>query len=164
MTGKENRSSVMDDRRVLDRRTAETLRTLYNGIGQTHPLILCFVSGVSIPRYCAPMARAPLPPLGDAFDENFLRVVEAAQRQNASIHDGAIVVSRQNNGDFYRVSGWSFRLIPPMISEFAEANRGSAYNSAICMSLSENVDAVALLSKHHSDVFAGGRRYAPSEL
>jgi hypothetical protein len=105
-----------------------------------------------------------MPPLGDTFDDSFLATVARAQAANAAIHDGAIIVSREGTSDAYRVTGWSYRLIPPNSARNAVTNRGSAYNSAISMSLTRGVDAVALISTTYADIFISGRRYSPAEL
>lgn len=110
-----------------------------------------------MPDYCIAMPRSPEPPTGARFDKNFLDIVDSVQSLNPAIHDGAIIVVRDRPSDDYVVVGWSYRLIAPFISRFVSDNRGSAYNSALSMSLVPNVDAVALIAHGTLELFSQGQ-------
>jgi hypothetical protein len=110
-----------------------------------YPILLCLVTGPRIPLHCVGMLRSPRPLDGTRLDENFGSYYVAQVARTPALHDGALILSRSTKTAWYSVSGWSYRLIPPLEPRQAEANRGSAYNSAISMSLVENVDLVALV-------------------
>jgi hypothetical protein len=110
-------------------------------------VIICLFTGPVLPSRCAPMPRLPAPKVGMPFDITFSNVFSAATRENPAIHDGAVMVGRGNVSEGYRIVGWSFRLFPEAVVE-AEANRGSAFNSAQAMSHVPTVDAVYLISKN----------------
>lgn len=105
------------------------------------------------------MKREPAPALGAPFDANFNRIVAEAYDINPAVHDGAIVLARAQDRDAYRIVGWSVRLIPPSTPPSAAANRGSAYNSALAMSLVDDVDGVALIHPPKSELFLKGKSY-----
>ena len=109
-------------------------------------LIVCLFTGPDLPARCAPMPRQPTPNVGMPFDITFPDVFAAATRENPAVHDGAVMVGRDNASEPYRIIGWSFRLFPEAIPS-TPANRGSAFNSAQAMSHVPTVDAVYLISK-----------------
>jgi hypothetical protein len=123
------------------------------------PIILCFYSG-DMPDYVARMPREPEPAVGMAFGADFLSVLENALTQNAAVHDGAIMIGREQFGSSYRVSGWSYRLLPPAADE-AVPNKGSAFNSCLAMSSVRNVDLVYLFNRGGLSIFRSGAVVSP---
>jgi hypothetical protein len=80
------------------------------------------------------------------FDITFPDVFAKAIRQNAAIHDGAIMVGRLSASEPYQIVGWSFRLFPNTEAVEPPPNRGSAFNSALAMSRVPTIDAAYWLS------------------
>jgi hypothetical protein len=81
------------------------------------------------------------------LDDNFRIILAQTIAQNPAVHDGAVMIGRQREGDVYRIIGWSYRLFPPPVDALVQPNRGSAFNSCIAMSLVSQVDRVYLFSK-----------------
>ena len=127
---------------------------------QHYPALLCLVTGPKIPMYCVPMPRYPVPPEGAPLDEQFSKYYRAKVAEIPALHDGAVILSRRSPASPYSVSGWSYRLFSPHAPTNAEPNRGSAYNSAISMSLVENVDLVALVLSSGAELYLRGRGLA----
>jgi hypothetical protein len=115
------------------------------GVSKQSTVILCFYTG-NLPGYCAPMPRAPSPSIGQPFDEGFAAVLASATRLNPAVHDGAIMIGRADRDSRYLISGWSFRLFAGAVTPSIEANRGSAFNSCIAMSIVTGVDELYLIS------------------
>lgn len=109
-----------------------------------HALILCFFSG-ALPANASAMLRTPAPEVGVAFDYSFERTYRAAVALNPSVHDGAILIGRDGGTPGYRVRGWSYRLFSPSRIN-STANKGSAWNSCLAMSMDEDVEAMVLAS------------------
>jgi hypothetical protein len=122
-----------------------------------YPVLLCLVTGLKIPLYCVPMPRYPVPPEGALFDEQFGRYYKEKVAETPALHDGAVILSRASIAESYAVSGWSYRLVSPQTPTDAEPNRGSAYNSALSMSVVEGVDLVALVLSSGVEVYVRGR-------
>lgn len=120
------------------------------------PIIACLCSG-DLPHYCAPMPRDPAPPTGQAIDAHFGGVLAEATLLNHAVHDGAVMAVRTTDGAPYRVTGWSYRLLPPDGPEAAVANRGSAFHSSLAMSGVPRVDRVYLVTRNSLLRFDGGR-------
>jgi hypothetical protein len=93
------------------------------------------------------MLRSPEPAVGQAFDTSFPDLLVAALQVNSAVHDGAVMLGRNNTNSPYRVTGWSYRLFPPGIAQTKEPNRGSAFNSSLAMSAVLGVDRVYLVSR-----------------
>lgn len=140
------------------RTTLGLLRKFAETRPRHYPVILCFVTGPTLPEHCAEMPRWPRPPTGTPLDDEFGSYVAAEVARAPALHDGAIIVSRSSAKTKYCVSGWSYRLLSPHQPTTAEANRGSAYNSAIAMSLVEHVDLVALVLEGGVEVYLHGQR------
>jgi hypothetical protein len=104
------------------------------------------------------MPRSPNPPTGAPLDDDFGRYCAAEIARAPALHDGAIILSRCTAESAYRISGWSYRLLSPHQPTRAEPNRGSAYNSAMSMSLVEHVDLVALVLELGIEVYVQGQR------
>jgi hypothetical protein len=126
----------------------------------SYPVILCFVTGPQLPDYSIAMSRLPAPPLGAVFDEAFSGFYLKQLNIIPALHDGAVIFSRKSAVEDYRLSGWSHRLLSPFSSSCSEPNRGSAYNSAISMSLVSSVDCVALISESEVEVYLNGNKIA----
>lgn len=124
-----------------------------------YPIIACFVTGPELPNYCAEMPRSPNPPTGAPWDENFSFHLATEIAKAPALHDGAIIFSRGVVHSEYRISGWSYRLLSPHCPPQAETNRGSAYNSAISMSLVEHVDLVALVIETGVEIYVQGKPF-----
>lgn len=119
------------------------------------PVIACLYSG-NLPEHCAPMPRDPSPATGQRIDRNFGEVLAEATKLNQAVHDGAIMAARADEGLDYRLSGWSFRLLPPDGPEAAVVNRGSAFHSSLAMSCVARVERVYLVTKGSALRFQGG--------
>ena len=121
------------------------------------PLISCLYTDVTLPANCEPMLRSPEPDIGMGLNDNLAQSVSAAYALNPSVHDGAIMIGRRDTATFYKIEGWSYRLFPPHAeSARREANRGSAFNSCLAMSLTQKVDCLYLVSKGLSYKFIKG--------
>ncbi|MGQ3295249.1 MAG: hypothetical protein ACT6U0_23980 [Shinella sp.] len=103
-----------------------------------------------------PMARQPMPDVGMRFSGNIASVFREAMRLNPSIHDGAVVFSRETEDHGYRLCAWSMRIVSARIPNAAEPNVGSAHNSALALSLAPGVDLCAILSQGGSVFFENG--------
>ena len=102
------------------------------------------------------MPRLPSPQIGAALDGGFPDAYRRALVENVEIHDGAIIAGRASTADNYAVIGWSYRLFPPPVANVVEANRGSAFHSALAMSAEADVDAVLLLARREVIIFKNG--------
>jgi hypothetical protein len=111
------------------------------------PTFACLYTGQELPTSCGPMLRSPEPITGQIFDTSFPDHLAAALLHNPAVHDGVVMIGRNSVDDLYRIRGWSYRLFPPHIRVPQEANRGSAYNSCIAMSVVERVDCLYLVSE-----------------
>ncbi|MEO9297751.1 hypothetical protein [Devosia alba] len=120
-------------------------------------LILCLFTGPKLPNYSAQMPREPAPRIGDVFDHNFLNLYRNALWLNSSVHDGAVMIGRSVPSAPYAIMGWSYRLFPPKVHGLEIANRGSATNSCIAMSLVEGVDATYKITDGHLLRFVRGQ-------
>lgn len=103
-----------------------------------------------------PMARRPIPQVGMPFSGNIASVFHEALRLNPSIHDGAVVFSRDSKYDGYRLRAWSMRIVSPLIPDYVEPNVGSAHNSALALSLAPGIDLCAILSQSDTVFFENG--------
>lgn len=111
------------------------------------PTLACLYTGDELPTSCGPMLRSPEPITGQIFDTSFPEHLAAALLRNPAVHDGAVMIGRNSISDPFRIRGWSYRLFPPYIRVPQEANRGSAYNSCMAMSVVERVDCLYLVSE-----------------
>lgn len=132
------------------------LLQIHQGELPFHPLILVLSSGELDNTDCVAMPRSPLPDVGQAFDATLPSTLKNAFNLNPSIHDGAIIFSRSNRKDTYRLTGWSMRIVNNSIPIEIESNRGSAYNSAAAISLSRNVDLCCVLGGDDLLIFKNG--------
>lgn len=109
------------------------------------------------------MMRDPMPPIGVPFRDDFRSVLQRSYELNPSIHDGAILLSRINEYDEYRLEAWSMRIVSTASPVVLESNHGSAFNSAHSLSAANNVDFCSILSKESIMFFrngvASGERY-----
>lgn len=138
---------------------AELKLKLYNLQRQPlpfHPLIMVFSTGSISAEDCVPMAREPMPAVGTPFSNNLASVFEEAVGLNPSIHDGAVIFSRESKDDEYRLCAWSMRIVSDRVPDHAEPNVGSAHNSALALSLAPGVDLCVILSKGGSVLFEKG--------
>lgn len=97
-----------------------------------------------------------MPEVGMPFSDEIASAFAEAVSLNPSIHDGAVVFSRETESDRYRVSAWSMRIVSARLSEKAEPNVGSAHNSALALSLSPVVDLCAIMSVGGTVLFEKG--------
>lgn len=123
-----------------------------------YPVLLCLVTGPRLPQHCVEMSRSPSPPKGAVLDDQFGHYYVTEVARAPALHDGAVILSRSAVGSAYSVSAWSCRLISPQRPPKTEPNRGSAYNSAVSMSLVDHVDLVALIVESGIEVYAEGQR------
>jgi hypothetical protein len=126
-----------------------------------HPVIMVFFTGLVTPRSCVPMLRNPAPDTGFAFDRSFASHLSHAYSVNDSVHDGAVLFRRRRPDHLYLCHGWSFRMVARGKPDKAAPNRGSAYNSAIAVSLAGGVDCVVLLLEQGFEMFVGGESFPP---
>lgn len=120
-------------------------------------LIVCFFTGKRLPKFVAPMVLVPEPPVNCAFDAHFAGVRASALQLNPAVHDGAVMVGRENAAEDYRIVGWSHRMFPPEGSRKGGANKGTAYNSCLAMSQIASVDMLYLQSRGQRVVFRLGK-------
>ena len=130
-----------------------SLATQQMGCG---PTIACFYTGRGHPPACAPMLRLPEPEKGQEFNRLFADHLAAAIELNAAVHDGAVMLGRENSGCPYRILGWSFRLFPSVTPLVQEPNRGSAFNSCMAMSEVASIDCIYLVTQDIAYKFEGG--------
>lgn len=133
-----------------------TVKLLAAEVSDQSTVILCFYTGC-LPSDCGPMPRDPAPAVGSPFDERFAFVLSNATRLNPAVHDGAIMIGRTDTSSPYLISGWSFRLFPESQNLSMEANRGSAFNSCLAMSMVDRVDALYLISKVGAECCVRGK-------
>jgi hypothetical protein len=131
------------------------------GANGRETLIACLYTGPAAPAAASPMPRAPEPPLGAPLDPSFGACIEDTFNTNGSLHDGAIMLGRDETAATYRVTGWSYRLFPPPYGSAAGVNRGSAFHSCLAMSAQADVDVIYLISGNRAYRF---RRGAVTEL
>lgn len=118
-------------------------------------LIACIYADTALPDYCEQMPRAPLPQVGEALTPQFADTFEAALKVNPSVHDGAVMFQRGEDGGAY-LTAWSFRLFPPSMLSCGIVNRGSAFNSCLAMSVVPTVERLYLISGAAVTAFAKG--------
>ena len=118
--------------------------------------ILCLINGADALRYVDPMFRKPCPDVGFLLSNDFANHLDQAIQLNPSIHDGAIICQRRAPGGKYFVEAWSMRLLPPKFSSVDFPNRGSAFNSALAMSVVPQVDAIYCWSNGEVWKFSSG--------
>ncbi|TIP26210.1 MAG: hypothetical protein E5X67_21340 [Mesorhizobium sp.] len=151
---------------LKDTSPAQSLEPIFAGIQaiglSRYPLLAVFFSGNKLPGDCVPMARTPMPFTDFLFDKSFPKHLSAALHENESIHDGAVLFGRVDSHDLYRCSGWSFRIVAKHQPSTAEANRGSAYNSAISLSGAPRIDCVCLFTESDFEVFVAGKSFRKS--
>jgi hypothetical protein len=97
-----------------------------------------------------------MPAVGSSFSDDLVPLIENALHLNPSIHDGAIIFSREQEGDEYRLSAWSMRIVSRRVPRHVEPNVGSAHNSTLALSLSPQVDLCAIISKTGFVLFEDG--------
>lgn len=119
-------------------------------------LIVCFFTGKLLPRFVSPMVLLPEPPLNCAFGADFGSVRASVLLLNPAVHDGAVMVGREDAAKEYRIVGWSHRMFPPEGSQKGGANKGTAYNSCLAMSQIASVDMLYLQSRRQRVVFRLG--------
>ncbi len=125
--------------------------------------LMVLYTGSGLPDYCSAMTRDPLPACGHVIDRGFASKVQWALRSNPSIHDGAIMCGRETAKKKYRVTGWSYRLYPPVFDGPSFPNKGSAFNSGLAMSCVESVDRVLFWSSGKGWCFERGCVLGPVE-
>jgi hypothetical protein len=137
----------------IDQVFAEAVRKM----PEAPTIIACLYSCDEIPDKCEPMLRSPEPTVGQTLDEGFHQSFAAAMAFNPAVHDGAIMFKRPSRDVPYRVSGWSYRLFPPPVTNRGVPNRGSAFNSCLAMSVVRGIDAVYLITRGVLYRFQGGQ-------
>jgi hypothetical protein len=140
-----------------DNQLVGLLQEAYRTALPSFPQIIAFFTGSTLPVDCIRMPRDPRPPIGFTLDSSFHQHLTDSLALNPSIHDGAIVFGRPNNERPYVLQAWSTRIVSNHIIADAEANRGSAYNSAISLSACPSIDMVCLFSVASLEVFLKGR-------
>ena len=121
-----------------------------------HPVILVFATGQVSDEDCMAMKRVPMPELGAPFDSSLSHTLSEAYEKNSSVHDGAIIFTRINQGEPYILSAWSMRIVSKMKPRYPEPNFGSAYNSALSLSMAENIDMCCIISPDRTIFFQNG--------
>lgn len=134
------------------------LRRVHFATLKRYPLLVVFYTGAGGPPDCVPMARAPNPDRGFDFGDDFESRVQEALAINDSAHDGAVVFGRREASEPYVCVGWSHRIVANQNIECAEPNRGAAYNSAICLSTTLEIDGVCLFSQTGTEIFVRGKK------
>lgn len=134
----------------------EIMRSTVSRRQSQSTLLVCFFTGPGVPDHCAPMLRDPAPALGLEVHRSFHRQLDAAIALNPAIHDGAVILGRDDEITEYVIRGWSYRLFPPAAAVQEQANRGSAFNSGAAMSAVVGVDAVYLASERVLSRFVQG--------
>ena len=124
-----------------------------------YPLILIFASEKLDECACIPMLRHPIPERGFPFEADFPHRLHDAWALNPSIHDGAILFVRDPHTPEYTLDGWSMRIVSAAQSLHAEANRGSAYNSAVSLSMNSSVDLCCIYGEDSLETFVDGTVY-----
>jgi hypothetical protein len=136
---------------------AAILRRVHHEALFPGPLLLCLLTGHNADPFFEPMPRDPAPSTGQIFDSRFPDHLQISLALNPALHDGAIVLRRDDIRSGYRIEGWSYRLIAPLaLDHRGAANRGSAYNSCLATSMLGGVDAVYLLSRGCLTQFVNG--------
>lgn len=102
------------------------------------------------------MHRAPRPAVGFQITPSFNEQLSNALALNRSIHDGAAVFCRIDATGSYMLREWSMRIVSSHVAKEAEANRGSAYHSALSLSFSDDVDLVCLFTRENLEVYQDG--------
>lgn len=118
-------------------------------------VLACLYTGVSLPTACSPMSRIPAPKVGMPI-EDLLSCLDAVLAYNPAVHDGAIMIGRHTPDTPYRITGWSYRLFPQSVLANPLPNRGSAFHSALSMSLEPQVDAMYLVTGGKAVCFTAG--------
>lgn len=121
------------------------------------PSLLVFSTGNALPSYVEPMLREPRPRTGQVFGSEYFSSLEECIACNPSIHDGAVLFVRETSSSTYTVREWSCRLFPPSFGVASVANRGSAYNSGLTISVCEEIDVVLHFSDGVIWVFQSGQ-------
>ena len=134
----------------------QPLASLRQGGLPFHPIILVFATGQVSDEDCLAMQRVPMPELGAPFDSTLGRTLAEAFATNPSIHDGAITFKRSSEGKPYILSAWSMRIVSKKKPHFSEPNLGSAYNSALSLSMADNIDMCCIISPERLTVFQNG--------
>ena len=111
------------------------------------PIIACLYTGHAPPPNCAPMLRSPEPQTGQPLDTSFADHLASALALNPAVHDGAVMLGREDVSGLYRISGWSYRLFPADAAGGKVTNRGSAFNSCLDMSIVSRVDRLYLITR-----------------
>ena len=124
-----------------------------------HPLILVFATGCVSEEDCVPMRRIPMPKVGLPFDLTLARTLTEAFAENPSIHDGAIIFARQDEGSIYYLSAWSMRIVSRHVPNFSNPNLGSAHNSALSLSIAKNIDICCIVYPKRIAFFQCGESY-----
>jgi hypothetical protein len=125
--------------------------------GMPSPVIACLFTGSACPRDCAGMPMEPVPATGMKLDAGFSALLLRAMRFNPAVHDGAVMIGRDNPDTAYRVIGWSYRLFPKPAPILSVTNRGAAFNSCFAMSFCATVDSIYLVSSREVLKFEKGR-------
>jgi len=121
-----------------------------------HPVILVFATGQVSEQDCLPMRRVPMPKVGAPFDSRVVHALAEAFATNPSIHDGAIIFERSAESNPYFLSAWSMRIVSKEVPSYSEPNFGSAYNSALSLSISRNIDACCIVAPRRTTIFRNG--------
>ncbi len=121
-----------------------------------HPAIFVFSTGQVSGEDCVLMERSPMPRVGTPFNADFLLLLNEAIEINPSVHDGAMVFSRRSREEPYYLVSWSMRIVSNHISLCSKPNLGSAYNSALSLSLAECVDICCIIGLDRITFFESG--------
>lgn len=121
-----------------------------------HPLILVFSTGKVSDQDCVQMKRSPMPSTGSPFNMHFAEILGESYAINPSIHDGAVVFTRDRPDRDYLLDTWSMRIVSKAAPKEAAPNLGSAYNSALSLSVSAHIDLCGVLSQEGLRIFEDG--------
>lgn len=117
-----------------------------------------FATGKVSDQDCVPMPRSPVPDIGAPFSPKLNIILAEALKVNPSIHDGAIVFSRETQMQKYVLAAWSMRIVARLLPTTVEPNQGSAHNSAHSLSASQNIDLCCVISRENISFFEDGQR------
>lgn len=134
----------------------QPLASLRQGGLPFYPIILVFATGQVSDEDCLAMERVPMPELGAPFDSRLNHTLSEAFEKNPSIHDGAIIFKRNSQGESYTLSAWSMRIVSKKKPRSSEPNLGSAYNSALSLSMAENIDMCCIIVPDRTTFFQNG--------
>jgi hypothetical protein len=142
----------------------EVLKSIVTQSRERLTIILVLTTHADVPPWCAPMPRNPSPPTGIPLDSAFASYFLSQLVSNPSLGDGAIVAHMGSKRQVATVLHWSCRLFPPSSPAKRIANKGSAYNSALDLSVCAGIDSVFLANADEIRNFRRGEEVRFAQL